>query len=244
MCRSKRGRGCCGSRCELQAPKPDGLSTNEEAPQAQRDRRSARRHRSRRPAARSSSGASRATGGASSISTPPSPANSTTSVANAMKSFAEYKYETGSTFQPEWEQYLTCCIPPRPISQRMQNRRVLEALAEQGDVHEIPRKVDHWLYFGDEASRAACRETLVAIDFAIEDEGIGEEDGGEHAVCAGGVARRQRGHAHHQRHHARARSAWPANTAAVTTAGNARSRAMKPRSSEPREVSARSRSSS
>jgi hypothetical protein len=95
-----------------------------------------------------------------------------------MKVFAEYKYETGSTFQPEWEQYLML-YPSETNLERMQNRRVLEALAEQGDAHEIPRKVDHWLYFGDEASRAACRETLAAIDFAIEDEGMVEEGSGD-----------------------------------------------------------------
>ena len=65
-----------------------------------------------------------------------------------MKAFTEY-YETGSTFQPEWEQYLML-YPSETNLERMQNRRVLEALAEQMVTsHEVPRKVDHWLYFGD-----------------------------------------------------------------------------------------------
>ena len=93
-----------------------------------------------------------------------------TSVATAMKAFPQYKYETGSTFQPEWEQYLTL-YPSETNLERMQNRRMLESLAKQGDAHEVPRKVEHWLHFGDEPSRAACRDTLVAIDFAVEDEG-------------------------------------------------------------------------
>ena len=104
------------------------------------------------------------------------PGELTTSVANAMQAFPDYKYETGSTFQPEWEQYLTL-YPTETNLERMHNRRSLEALAAQGDVHEIPRKVDHWLSFGDEASRDACRETLVAIEFAVEDEGMSEEGG-------------------------------------------------------------------
>jgi hypothetical protein len=106
------------------------------------------------------------------------PGELTTSVANAMKGFAEYKYETGSTFQPEWDQYLML-YPSDTNLERMRNRRMLEALAEQGDSHAVPRKVEHWLYFGDEASRAACRDTLVAIDFAVEDEGVSEEAGVE-----------------------------------------------------------------
>ena len=104
------------------------------------------------------------------------PGELTASVANVMKGFPEYKYDTDSTFQPEWDQYLTL-YPSETNLERMQNRRMLESLAEQGDSHEVPRKIEHWLYFGDEQSRAACRETLVAIDFAVEDEGLSEEGG-------------------------------------------------------------------
>lgn len=104
------------------------------------------------------------------------PGELTASVANAMKGFPEYKYDTGSTFQPEWDQYLTL-YPSETNLERMQNRRMLESLAEKGDAHEVPRKIEHWLYFGDEPSRAACRDTLIAIDFAVEDEGMSEEEG-------------------------------------------------------------------
>jgi hypothetical protein len=70
-------------------------------------------------------------------------------------------------------------FPSETNLERMQNRRLLEALAEEGDVHEVPRRVEHWFHFSDEATRTACRETLVAIDFAVEDEGVNEEAGEE-----------------------------------------------------------------
>jgi hypothetical protein len=95
----------------------------------------------------------------------------------AMKLFADYKYEAGSTFQPDWEQYLELLYPSDSNLQRMYNRRVLEALAKDGDVHEAPRKVDHWMDFASAETRAACRSTLEAIDFAIEDEYASEEPG-------------------------------------------------------------------
>src|SRR6185503_19083455 len=60
--------------------------------------------------------------------------------------------------------------------ERMQNRRRLEALAADGDVHELPRKVDHWFSFPDDATRAACRDTLTAIEFALEDESQSEDE--------------------------------------------------------------------
>ena len=160
---------------QLLAPKPDGLATNEEA-------------RRLHEIGEALDSLVSATCGAQLVARitgngrrefyfyAAEPGELTPSVATAMKPFAEYKYETGSTFQPEWEQYLSL-YPSETNLERMQNRRMLEALAEQGDVHEVPRKIDHWLHFADEASRTACRETLRAIDFALEDEGMSEEEG-------------------------------------------------------------------
>jgi hypothetical protein len=98
-------------------------------------------------------------------------------VARAFKLFEGYKYEAGSTFQPDWEQYLELLYPSDSNLQRMFNRRVLETLAGSGDVHDLPRKVDHWLEFPSEESRAACRSTLEAVDFSIVDEFASDEPG-------------------------------------------------------------------
>jgi hypothetical protein len=95
----------------------------------------------------------------------------------AMKSFDGYEFETGSAFQPEWDHYLGMLYPSDTNLERMRNRRLLEELAGQGDVHELPRKVDHWLYFADEHGRVACRDTLAEIGFAIEEETLSEEEG-------------------------------------------------------------------
>jgi hypothetical protein len=160
---------------QLLAPKPDGLATNDEA-------------RRLHAVGEALSSIVSATCGAQLVGRitgsgrrefyfyAAEPGELTTSVANAMKSFPEYQYDTGSTFQPDWDQYLVL-YPSETNLERMQNRRILESLAEQGDAHETPRKVEHWLYFADEASRDACRDTLVAIDFAVEDEGLAEPEG-------------------------------------------------------------------
>ncbi len=95
--------------------------------------------------------------------------------ASAMKAFEDYKSEFGSTFQPDWDQYLML-FPSDNNLERMHNRRVLQELAQQGDVHEAPRKVEHWLHFADESTRTACRDTLTAIEFAVEDESVSEEE--------------------------------------------------------------------
>ncbi|HUQ12347.1 MAG TPA: DUF695 domain-containing protein [Steroidobacteraceae bacterium] len=100
-------------------------------------------------------------------------------VRTAMKSFAEYEQECGSALQPDWDQYVELLYPSDTNLQRMFNRRVLQELSEQGDVHETPRQVDHWLEFATEESRSSCRDTLVAIDFKVEDEFAAEEPGEE-----------------------------------------------------------------
>lgn len=103
-------------------------------------------------------------------------------VRTAMKSFEGYEHECGSTLQPDWDQYLQLLYPSESNLQRMFNRRVLQELAERGDLHETPRKVDHWLAFPDDESRAACRETLVAIDFTVEDEYLDDDEAGDMRV--------------------------------------------------------------
>lgn len=96
-------------------------------------------------------------------------------VARAMQPFAAYKAQFGSTFQPDWNQYLELLYPSDSNLQRIWNRRTLDLLEQRGDVHESPRKVDHWLEFASGEARAACRSTLEAIEFAVEGEYEAEE---------------------------------------------------------------------
>jgi hypothetical protein len=89
--------------------------------------------------------------------------------AGVMQNFPDYTYESGSTFQPDWDQYFTL-YPSESNLERMHNRRRLEALAQEGDVHEAARKVEHWFSFANPDTRTACRDTLTAIEFALEEE--------------------------------------------------------------------------
>ena len=136
-CRSRSGRGCCGcgSRCRRRGPMASRPTKrrrklHEIGEALDADGR-------RRPAARSSSGASRATAGASSISMRPSPASSPPSVANAMKSFADVQVRDRQHVPARVGAVPRLLYPSDTNLERMQNRRLLEALAEQGDVHEV-----------------------------------------------------------------------------------------------------------
>src|SRR5215831_17958027 len=105
-----------------------------------------------------------------------------TAVASVLGNFPDYQHqgghESGSTFQPDWDQYFSL-YPSEANLERMHNRRLLETLAAEGDVHETPRKVEHWFAFSDDETRAACRDTLAAIEFMIEEESQDEDEGAE-----------------------------------------------------------------
>ena len=161
---------------EMRAPRPDGLSSSEESPKLKEigDALDA--------AISATCGAqlvARVTGGGKREfyfhAAEPGPLAE--AAAQVMKAFGGYAFECGSVFQPEWDHYLGTLYPSDTNLQRMQNRRLLEALAGEGDVHELPRKVDHWLYFADEEGRMACRDTLIEIGFAVEEEGLADDDG-------------------------------------------------------------------
>jgi hypothetical protein len=154
---------------DLQAPNTDGLSTNEEAPRLHEIGESLDACVSALCGAQL---VGRITGAGRRefyfYGEEPGPLDE--AVSRAMQAFAPYQHECGSTLEPEWDQYLDLLYPSDSNLQRMFNRRVLESLSENGDVHETPRQVDHWLEFPNDAARAACRETLLAIEFKVEDE--------------------------------------------------------------------------
>lgn len=158
----------------MRAPKPDGLSSNEEAPKLHEigDALSAQIS-----AACDAQFVGRITGSnrREFYFYAAEPGELEAAAARAMQGFADYQFETGSAFQPEWDQYLNLLYPSENNLQRMFNRRVLEVLAGKGDVHEVPRKVDHWLEFPTDDARSACRDTLTAIEFALEHEYLSEE---------------------------------------------------------------------
>jgi hypothetical protein len=156
---------------EMQSPRPDGLSSSEEAPRLQQIGEALDASIS---TACSAQLVGRITGSRRRefYFYAAEPGGLEEAAAQAMQPFESYRYHTGSAFQPDWDQYVTLLYPSQTNLERMRNRRVLEMLAREGDVHELPRKVEHWLYFADEATRTACRDTLTAIEFTVESEDL------------------------------------------------------------------------
>jgi len=77
-------------------------------------------------------------------------------------------FETGSKSDPEWSYFQEFLMPDAERHQWMQDRAVVAALEERGDVVSIPRRVAHWADFPTAAARQAFVEDAAHAGFALE----------------------------------------------------------------------------
>ena len=68
----------------------------------------------------------------------------------------------------KWSYYREFLYPDLDRRQWIQNRRVVEALAEHGDPLTSARPVEHFVYFEDDASRARFSSDVISRGFAVE----------------------------------------------------------------------------
>lgn len=97
------------------------------------------------------------------------PSNWTQRVSAALADFPEYKYEAGSRLDREWTSYFKFLYPSPEDMERIQNRRVCESLEKNGDALSEPREIDHWAYFPDEDSRARFLSAIAPLGFKVRD---------------------------------------------------------------------------
>ena len=89
-----------------------------------------------------------------------------------MQAYPAYDYDADTRPDAEWSTYLGYLAPGEEDRQRIENRRVCEALEDGGDALTAPREIDHWAYFADATQRdafvAAARDLGFALRAAIE----------------------------------------------------------------------------
>jgi hypothetical protein len=76
--------------------------------------------------------------------------------------------ETGSKADPGWDYYREFLLPDAERRQWMQDRRLVDLLQENGDPLQVPRRVDHWLYFPNADARKSFVNDAAREGFAIE----------------------------------------------------------------------------
>ncbi len=88
----------------------------------------------------------------------------------ALRGFAGYKFDLGERDDPLWEHYFDVLYPSPIDLQRIANMDLLDVLVEKGDVLTAPRKVQHWMYFPSNSSRASFRDAAAGTGFDVASE--------------------------------------------------------------------------
>jgi hypothetical protein len=110
-------------------------------------------------------------------------------VEGLMRSFPDYRFETGGRADPEWEVYFDLLYPSADDLQRILNRRVVGSLQAHGDLASQARPIDHVAYLPDANAAASLRVYLGELGFVVDDAKV--EDG----VFTVGLRRSDRPHA-------------------------------------------------
>ena len=74
-----------------------------------------------------------------------------------------------------WGFYFDFLYPNQYQQQHMGNRQVVDSLEEAGDNLEVPRKVEHWLYFDDAKMRKRFTKEVKKLGFTVDEEETSEE---------------------------------------------------------------------
>lgn len=97
------------------------------------------------------------------------PASWAKRVAKAFDAFPEYQHKAGSRRDQRWKTYLEFLYPSGEDMERIQNRRVCDALQESGDPLRKRRDIDHWASFPDEKSRARFLRSVTRQGFKVRE---------------------------------------------------------------------------
>lgn len=96
-------------------------------------------------------------------------------VDRALSAFRNYKYETGTREDAGWSTYLNFLLPGKNDRQRIENRRVCEALERNGDRLTMEREIDHWSYFESAAAVDAYLAEVATNGFQVRSRPISDE---------------------------------------------------------------------
>lgn len=110
----------------------------------------------------------------------------------ALAGFPQYKFDSGEKNDSQWEQYQNVLYPGEEDMERIANRDVLDNMQERGDVSTVPREVVHWLYFPSEGARSLFREAALKANFKVVSEFDSKRPGGDRDLPFGiSIARTQ-----------------------------------------------------
>ena len=86
---------------------------------------------------------------------------------DALQTFEGYQSGYNIAEDPEWEDYFDFLYPDEFSYQTMQNRKVLMQLEKNGDKMEVPREIDHFIYFKEADQQQAFAKEAEAKGFKV-----------------------------------------------------------------------------
>ena len=84
-----------------------------------------------------------------------------------LQTFEGYQSGYNIAEDPEWEDYFGFLYPDEFSYQTMQNRKVPMQLEKNGDKMEVPREIDHFIYFKEAAQQQAFAKEAEAKGFKV-----------------------------------------------------------------------------
>jgi hypothetical protein len=94
--------------------------------------------------------------------------------AKLKSAFPTYEFDSGTQFDESWSQYLNVLYPGPEDRQRIANLHVIESLQKHGDSLQQARPVSHWAYSRTEYERQEFTERARALGFIPINEHAGE----------------------------------------------------------------------
>jgi uncharacterized protein (TIGR01619 family) len=90
-------------------------------------------------------------------------------VSAALKAFSNYQWLCMAKLDKNWTNYFEVLYPPPKEMEKIQNRRVIDQLRQNGDALNTSRKIDHFLFFKTKISRDEFLRALKQNGFTIEE---------------------------------------------------------------------------
>lgn len=92
-----------------------------------------------------------------------------------LAAFPGYRYETASRGDAGWSVYLSFLLPGPRDRQKIENRRVCEALERHGDTLTVAREIDHWCCFPTPEAVDAFLAEVSTQGFSVRRRPVGDE---------------------------------------------------------------------
>jgi regulator of RNase E activity RraB len=92
----------------------------------------------------------------------------------AVKAFPDYRFELAESHDQDWQFYSSVLYPSDEEFERIANRDLLDELVKRGDVVSIAREVQHWMKFPTHESRTLFRNEAEKAGYMIGYEVQGE----------------------------------------------------------------------